>query len=148
MTVSVFVEKRVCAVLFLSVWFAGTVCCWESESSCWWSDRTLIWTSRNNTWMTLWSPQLSVYLLVTILADVSRAFGTYAMECIKSLHKSSLYSCQTCPDLTQTDQKIRRKKTTVGHHPTQPCCLKSRHDCKSDIWVTAAILEGSGMAAR
>lgn len=35
-----------------------------------------------------------------------------------------------------------------GHHPTQPCCLKSRHDCKSDIWVTAAILEDSGMAAR
>lgn len=82
-TVCVFVDKRVCAVLFLSVWFAGTVCCWESESSCWWSDRTLIWTSRNNTRMTLWSPQLSVCLLVTILADVSRAFGTYAMECIK-----------------------------------------------------------------
>lgn len=65
-----------------------------------------------------------------------------------SLHKSSLYSCQTCPDLTQADQQIRRKKNTVGHHPTQPCCLKSRHDCKSDIGVTAAILEDSGMAAR
>lgn len=82
-SVCVFVEKRVCAVLCLSVWFAGTVCCWESESSCWWSDRTLIWTSRNNTWMTLWSPQLSVCLLVTVLADISRVFSTYAMSCIK-----------------------------------------------------------------
>lgn len=34
----------------------------------------------------------------------------------------------------------------MGHHPTQPCCLKSQLDFKSDIWVSAAILD-SGMAA-